>query len=138
MSTPATLTSESIAAEPVDFEQPFASSTKGVEPEAINFFAQYSELLGIVREKLSNLDTVQIWKITKLIGISAGAIIALIMVKGILDTINVLPLIPGLLELLGVVALGQWCWQNLTTSEKRNALSSKIQNLRQLNTTPKA
>jgi len=35
-----------------------------------------------------------------------------------------------LLELLGIVVLGQWSWQNLTTSEKRTAVFDKVQNLK--------
>jgi hypothetical protein len=38
--------------------------------------------------------------------------------------------VPGLLELLGLVVVGQWSWHNLTTSEKRNAVVAKVQNLR--------
>ena len=36
-------------------------------------------------------------------------------------------MVPGLLELLGVVVVGQWSWKNLTTSEKRTALVQKVQ-----------
>ena len=50
--------------------------------------------------------------------------------QGILDTINLLPIVPGLLELLGVVVVGQWSWKNLTTSDKRNALVQRVQTLR--------
>jgi hypothetical protein len=32
--------------------------------------------------------------------------------------------------LLGLVVVGQWSYTNLTTSEKRNKLTSQIQNLR--------
>ena len=42
-----------------------------------------------------------------------------------------MPIVPGLLELLGVVVVGQWSWKNLTTSDKRNALVQRIQSLRQ-------
>ena len=41
-----------------------------------------------------------------------------------------LPVVPGLLELLGVVVVGQWSWKNLTTSDKRNALVTRIQSIR--------
>ena len=40
------------------------------------------------------------------------------------------PIVPGLLELLGVVVVGQWSWKNLTTSDKRNALVQRVQTLR--------
>ena len=33
-------------------------------------------------------------------------------------------------DTLGVVVLGQWSWQNLSTSEKRTAVFERIQNLR--------
>ena len=57
-------------------------------------------------------------------------IVAQILIKGILDTINLLPVVPGLLELLGVVVVGQWSWKNLTTSDKRSAFLSRVQALR--------
>ena len=60
----------------------------------------------------------------------AAVIVAQILIKGVMDTINLLPIVPGLPELLGVVMVGQWSWQNLTTSEKRSALSERVQNLR--------
>jgi len=53
-----------------------------------------------------------------------------ILIKGVLDTINLMPILPGLLELLGLVVVGQWSWQNLTTSDKRNAVVENLQNLR--------
>ena len=41
-----------------------------------------------------------------------------------------LPVVPGLLELLGLVVVGQWSWKNLTTSDKRTAVINKVQGLR--------
>jgi hypothetical protein len=57
-------------------------------------------------------------------------IVAQVLIKGVLDTINLLPVVPGLLELLGLVVVGQWSWKNLTTSEKRHAVLSRLQTLR--------
>jgi len=57
-------------------------------------------------------------------------IVAQILIKGVLDTINLLPILPGLLELLGLIVVGQWSWHNLTTSDKRGAVVARIQNLR--------
>ena len=34
-------------------------------------------------------------------------------------------------RLLGLVVVGTWSWQNLTTSEKRSAVVAQIQHLRQ-------
>ena len=98
--------------------------------ETINFTERYSEVLGKVNETLDQVDWSQVGRIGKVIGIFAAVIVAQILIKGILDTINLLPVVPGLLELLGVVVVGQWSWKNLTTSDKRNALVSRVQSLR--------
>ena len=37
----------------------------------------------------------------------------------------------GLLELLALVIVGKWSWQNLSTSDKRNAVIARLQTLRQ-------
>ena len=76
------------------------------------------------------MDWSQAGRIGKVVGIFAAVIVAQILIKGILDTINLLPVVPGLLELLGVVVVGQWSWKNLTTSEKRTALVNRVQTLR--------
>jgi hypothetical protein len=70
-------------------------------------------------------------KVGKVVGIFVAVIVAQILIKGVLDTINLLPIIPGLLELLGLVVVGKWSWDNLTTSEKRNEVIQRLQNLRQ-------
>ena len=98
--------------------------------EEIKFSERYSEAVGKVNETLNKLDWSQMGRIGKVLGIFAAVIIAQILIKGVMDTINLLPIVPGLLELLGVVMVGQWSWQNLTTSEKRSALSERVQNLR--------
>ena len=101
-------------------------------PEAGTSFAErYSDVLGKVNETLDQVDWNQMGRIGKIVGIFAAVIVAQILIKGILDTINLLPVVPGLLELLGVVVVGQWSWKNLTTSDKRNALIKKVQTLRQ-------
>jgi len=70
-------------------------------------------------------------RIGKASGIILAVIVAQILIKGVLDTINLIPIVPGLLELLGLVVVGQWGWKNLTTSEKRSAVINRIQTLRQ-------
>ena len=99
--------------------------------DSASFTERYSEVLGKVNETLDQVDWNQMGRIGKIVGIFAAVIVAQILIKGILDTINLLPIVPGLLELLGVVVVGQWSWKNLTTSEKRNALVQKVQTLRQ-------
>ena len=96
-----------------------------------SFAERYSDVLGKVNETLDQVDWSQMSRIGKIIGIFAVVIVAQILIKGILDTINLLPIVPGLLELLGVVIVGQWSWNNLTPSEKRNSLVQKVQSLRQ-------
>jgi len=98
--------------------------------EGVNFSERYSEVLGKVNATLDQVDWSQAGRIGKIVGIFAAVIVAQILIKGILDTINLLPVVPGLLELLGVVVVGQWSWQNLTTSEKRQSLVTRVQTLR--------
>ncbi len=109
------------------------SSQKAADADDTNtsFAERYSEVLGKVNESLDQVDWNQMGRIGKIVGIFAAVIIIQILIKGILDTINLLPIIPGLLELLGVVVVGQWGWKNLATSEKRTSLIQKVQTLRQ-------
>jgi hypothetical protein len=69
-------------------------------------------------------------KLGKAAGIILAVCVVQVLIKGVLDTINLLPILPGLLELLGLVIVGQWSWKNLTTSEKRNDVVNNLQNLR--------
>ena len=101
------------------------------EAAGVNFSERYSEILGKVNQTLDKVDWSQMGRIGKSVGILLAVIIAQVLIKGVLDTINLLPIVPGLLELLGLVVVGQWSWKNLTTSEKRNAVVAKLQHLRQ-------
>ena len=98
--------------------------------ESVDFGERYKDILGKVNETLDKVDWSQAGRIGKVVGIFAAVIVAQILIKGILDTINLLPIVPGLLELLGVVVVGQWSWKNLTTSEKRSAVVNRVQTLR--------
>ena len=98
--------------------------------ESVDFAGRYKDILGKVNETLDKVDWSQAGRIGKVVGIFAAVIVAQILIKGILDTINLLPIVPGLLELLGVVVVGQWSWKNLTTGDKRSALVTRIQSLR--------
>ena len=97
---------------------------------ANNFSDRANDVMGKVNETLNQVDWGQMGKYGKAAGIIAVVIVAQIIIKGVIDTVNLLPLVPGLLELLGIVVVGQWSWQNLTTSEKRSAVAEKVQNLR--------
>ncbi len=105
-------------------------ATTPVEETGASFSERYSEILGKVNSTLDQVDWSQMGRIGKGIGVLVVVIVAQVLIKGVLDTINLLPVVPGLLELLGLVVVGQWSWQNLTTSEKRSAVVSKVQNLR--------
>ena len=113
--------------ETTDLQEQPASTAE--EPGA-SFSERYSEILGKVNATLDQVDWTQMGRIGKGVGVLVVVIVAQVLIKGVLDTINLLPVVPGLLELLGLVVVGQWSWHNLTTSEKRNAVVAKVQNLR--------
>jgi len=114
-------------------EQPMTESSTDAAAETVTtpFTERYSEILGKVNETLDKVDWSQAGRVGKAAGILLAVIIAQVLIKGVLDTINLLPVVPGLLELLGLVVVGQWSWHNLTTSEKRSAVINRLQTLRQ-------
>ncbi len=89
-----------------------------------------NDFLSQANDLLSKVDWTQMGKYGKAAGIIAVVILAQVVIKVVVDTVNFFPILPGLLELLGIVVVGQWSWQNLTTSEKRNAVLEKIQNIK--------
>tara|TARA_Y100001968_G_C19220368_1_gene649414 strand:- start:493 stop:855 length:363 start_codon:yes stop_codon:yes gene_type:complete len=104
--------------------------SKKSQTEGVSFSERYSDVMGKVNDTLSQIDWTQMGKYGKAAGIIAVVILAQVLIKVVIDTINFFPILPGLLELLGVVVVGQWSWQNLTTSEKRTAVFDKVQNIR--------
>ena len=100
------------------------------EGEENSISDRFSEVMGTVNQTLGKIDWSQMGKYGKALGIIAVVIVAQVIIKVVIDTINFFPVVPGLLELLGVVVLGQWSWQNLSTSEKRNAVFERVQSLR--------
>tara|TARA_Y100001968_G_C19032214_1_gene560393 strand:+ start:136 stop:513 length:378 start_codon:yes stop_codon:yes gene_type:complete len=107
-----------------------ATTTPVGQDQGVNFSERASDVMNKVNETLNRVDWDQMGKYGKAVGIIALVIIAQVIIKGVIDTINFLPIVPGLLELLGIVVVGQWSWQNLTTSDKRNAVIERVQNLR--------
>jgi hypothetical protein len=95
-----------------------------------DFKQRYGDVLTKVNEALGQVDWSQVGKLGKAAGIFLAVIIAQILIKGVLDTINLLPIVPGLLELLGLVVVGNWAWNNLTTSEKRSELMSRVDTIK--------
>ena len=104
-------------------------ASEATEP-GVSFSERYSDIIGKLNQTLDQVDWNQMGRISKATGIIVAVIVAQILIKVVLDTINLLPIIPGLLELLGLVVVGQWSWNNLTTSEKRSGVVTRIQNLR--------
>lgn len=96
----------------------------------VDFSQRYSEILGKINQFLDQVDWHQVGRLGKAIGVILAVIVGQILIKGVLDTINLLPVVPGLLELLGLVVVGKWSWDNLTTSEKRGKLLGQVQELR--------
>ena len=106
------------------------SNTKTKSPADPSISERANDLLSQANDVLGKVDWSQMGKYGKAAGIIAVVIVAQIIIKVVVDTVNFFPILPGLLELLGIVVVGQWSWQNLTTSEKRNAVVEKIQNLK--------
>ena len=104
--------------------------SKTAKTEGVSFSERYGDVMGKVNESLSKIDWTQMGKYGKAAGIIAVVVLAQVLIKVVIDTVNFFPILPGLLELLGIVVLGQWSWQNLTTSEKRTAVFDKVQNLK--------
>ncbi|MFM7395284.1 MAG: CAAD domain-containing protein [Cyanobium sp.] len=105
-------------------------AAEAVEDAGFDFQQRYGEVIGKVNETLDKVDWGQMGKVGKAAGILLAVIVAQILIKGVLDTINLLPIVPGLLELLGLVVVGKWSWDNLTTSEKRSAVVDKVQTIK--------
>lgn len=111
-------------------DTPSAASAASAASAGPSISDRANDAMGKANEILGKVDWSQMGKYGKAAGIIAVVIVAQILIKVVIDTINFFPILPGLLELLGVVVVGQWSWQNLTTSEKRTAVADKVQNLR--------
>ena len=59
--------------------------------DGTSFSERYSEVIGKINEALDKVDWNQMGRITKVAGIFAAVIVVQILIKGILDTINLLP-----------------------------------------------
>ena len=121
-----------IDAQPVDSSTAENSNPLGdLGSAAADFKERYSDVLGKVNNALDGVNWAQMGRIGKSVGILVAVIVAQVLIKGVLDTINLLPVVPGLLELLGLVVVGNWSWGNLRTSTKREELVQRITKLRQ-------
>ena len=105
-------------------------SASDTNSENKSFSEKSSDVMGKINESLGKVDWTQMGKYGKAAGIIAVVVLAQIIIKVIIDTINFFPIIPGLLELLGVIVVSQWSWQNLRTNENREAVLDKLENLK--------
>ena len=105
-------------------------SATDTNSENKSFSEKYSDVMGKINESLGKVDWTQMGKYGKAAGIIAVVVLAQIIIKVIIDTINFFPILPGLLELLGVIVVAQWSWQNLRTNENREAVLDKLENLK--------
>ncbi len=105
-------------------------SATDANSENKSFSEKYSDVMGKINESLGKVDWTQMGKYGKAAGIIAVVVLAQIIIKVIIDTINFFPILPGLLELLGVIVVAQWSWQNLRTNENREAVLDKLENLK--------
>ena len=110
-------------------DQPADAGAASQQPD-LGYLERYKEILAQANETLGKVDWSQISLYGKIIGILVGVVVAQILIKGVIDTINLLPVVPGLLELFGLVVAVRWSWRNLATSEKRTAVVSKVQGIR--------
>ena len=67
--------------------------------ETKSFSDKYSDVMGKVNETLGNVDWAQMGKYGKAAGIIAVVVIAQIIIKVVIDTINFFPILPVYLNL---------------------------------------
>ena len=110
--------------------QDSTSATTEPATPGVDLMDRFQAIVSTANEALDKVDWSQIGRFAKATGIILAVIVAQILIKGVLDTINLLPLVPGLLELLGLVVVGKWSWDNLATGEKRQVVIDRLQTLR--------
>lgn len=94
------------------------------------FSERYAEAVAKVNGFLGQIDWLQLRSISLTVVLVLVATFLLLVTKGLLDTISLLPIIPGLLQLLGLVVLSRWALQNLVTREKRQKLYQTLEKTR--------
>ena len=85
---------------------PTSAQTNHPVKRPASFADRYSDVLGKVNQTLDQVDWNQMGRIGKIVGIFAAVIVAQILIKGILDTINLLPVVPGFARTAGRCG----CW----------------------------
>ena len=114
-------------------KDPAIASTVSIPADESSEGGEWELLTGKVKEWMANNQFNELWDKTqtpaKLIGGVVLAIVVLQIYSGILNTIDKLPLAPGLLELAGVIWLGRFALQNLVRSSDRKSVFDGLRNL---------
>ncbi|KKZ15008.1 MAG: hypothetical protein TH68_02705 [Candidatus Synechococcus spongiarum 142] len=100
------------------------------EDLGLTFSKRYDEAIGKINASLNEVDWEKAGRIGAITGILLVLSLALVLVNSVFATIHLIPVLPGLLELLGLVVTTQWCYRNLYTKDKRQALAERLRNLR--------
>ncbi len=97
---------------------------------ALTFSKRYDEAISKINSSLDKVDWEKAGRIGTIAGILLVVSLGLVLVNSVLATIHLIPVLPGLLQLLGLVVAVQWCYQNLYTKDKRQAFVERLRNLR--------
>jgi len=97
---------------------------------ALTFSKRYDEAISKINASLDKVDWEKAGRIGTITAILLVVSLALVLVNSILATIHLIPVLPGLLQLLGLVVAAQWCYHNLYTKDKRQAFLERLRNLR--------
>ena len=68
--------------------------SKAGKTEGVNFSERYSDVMGKVNESLSKIDWTQMGKYGKAAGIIAVVVLAQVLIKVVIDTVNFFPILP--------------------------------------------
>lgn len=114
-------------------QDPAIASTVSIPAEETSEGGEWDLLTGKLRDWMANNELNEIWEKTqtpaKLVGLLILVIVVLQIYSGILNTIEKLPLAPGLLELAGVIWLARFALQNLVRSGDRKQALDGLRNL---------
>ncbi|MBV06677.1 MAG: hypothetical protein CMD53_04985 [Gammaproteobacteria bacterium] len=90
-----------------------------------------SEYIKKANAFLDNISVDHLKRGAQIAGILFAVVFIQILIKISLNTVSLLPLVPELLELLGLIISLNWGWQNLATKEKRSALPERINSIKE-------
>ena len=75
--------------------------SKAGKTEGVNFSERYSDVMGKVNESLSKIDWTQMGKYGKAAGIIAVVVLAQVLIKVVIDTVNFYQLVQVLEDMVG-------------------------------------